>query len=118
MTKYKCLKCGYIDIRQGEQEVAICSRCNGASIDLLKMAKCLDYNKPLLSIELQDETSVPKVFYKGEEVKLKTNVQFDWDTDTEYMGGLTYAIEHYEHGMVPPVINRIERRVKGHAMDY
>lgn len=69
----------------------------------------------LLVIELENERSVPKVFYKGEEIKLKTSVQFDWDTDTEYMGGLTYAIEHYEHGKVPPVLNRIERRVKGHA---
>ncbi len=69
----------------------------------------------LLVIELQDESSAPKVFYKGEEIKLKANVFFDWETDTDVWGGLTYAIEHYEHGAVPPALNRIERRVKGHA---
>ncbi|GIN74018.1 hypothetical protein J14TS2_44930 [Bacillus sp. J14TS2] len=73
--------------------------------------------KKLLVIELQDENSVPKVFYKGEEIHLKTNITFDWETTTAdpSKGGLTYAIEHYEHGKVPTVLNRIERRVNGHA---
>lgn len=70
---------------------------------------------PLLTIELQDESSVPKVFYKGEEVKLKQHVFFDWDTDTDVYGGLSYALEHIVTGEKYPVTNRIERRVKGHA---
>src|SRR5690625_575574 len=73
---------------------------------------------PLLSIELQDESSVPTVYYKGEEVKYKRNVFLDWDTDTDVFGGLSYAIEHMEVGNKEPTVNRIERRVKGHAMDY
>lgn len=71
----------------------------------------------LLVIELQDESSVPKVFYKGEEVKYKRNIYFDWNTDTDIDGGLTYAIEHVEIGNAQPTVNRIERRVKGHATD-
>lgn len=69
----------------------------------------------LLVIELEDESSVPKVFYKGEKIKLKTNIFFDWDTDTDLFGGLTYAIEHYEEGNKFPTLKRIERKVKGHA---
>ena len=73
--------------------------------------------KPLLTIELQDETSVPKVFYKGEEIELKQHIFFDWDTDTDEFGGLTYAIEHIDKNKGCPVLNRIERRTKGHAFD-
>lgn len=72
--------------------------------------------QPLLTIELQDETSVPKVFYKGEEIKCKKHVYFDWDTNTDVLGGLSYVIEHAENNNYP-VVNRIERRVKGHAFD-
>src|SRR5690625_4632909 len=62
--------------------------------------------EPLLTIELDDETSVPRVHYKGQELTGKASVFFDWDTDTDVMGGLTYAIEHYESGSYP-VSNRI-----------
>ena len=70
----------------------------------------------LLLIELESESSVPKVFYKGEEVTSKVHISFDWDTDTDVMGGLSYAIEHRETGSYP-VTNRIERRVKGHSFN-
>ena len=71
--------------------------------------------KPLLTIELQNEASVPKVFYKGEEVKFKKGISFDWDTSDAYSpGGLSYAIEHYEQGG-QATCNRIERRVRDHA---
>ncbi|GGN59393.1 hypothetical protein [Oceanobacillus indicireducens] len=75
------------------------------------------FTPKLLVIELQDETSVPKVFYKGKEIEYKKNVFFDWDTDTSIPGGLTYAIEHIELGDKYPTVNKIERRVKGHATD-
>ncbi|SHI03236.1 hypothetical protein [Virgibacillus chiguensis] len=73
----------------------------------------------LLVIELESETDVPKVIYKGKEIKLKRNVFFDWETDGAYPteGGLTYAIEHFERHASLPTINRIERKVKGHAYD-
>lgn len=34
----------------------------------------------LLIIALDNESSVPSVFYKGEELTGKSNVRFDWDT--------------------------------------
>ncbi|MFA1819016.1 hypothetical protein ACDX78_02230 [Virgibacillus oceani] len=74
-------------------------------------------NKPLLVIELQDETSVPKVFYKGEEITKKIHIHFDWDTDTSFPGGLSYAIEHADMDNGYPAVNKIERRIKDHAAD-
>ena len=52
--------------------------------------------KPLLSIELEDETAIPKVFYKGEEIESKTRIQFDWETRREHIGtgGVKFHIEH------------------------
>ncbi|MCA1029387.1 hypothetical protein LCM23_25580 [Cytobacillus kochii] len=38
--------------------------------------------QPLLQIELQDINSVPRVIYKGEEIKNKMEVAFEWDTGT------------------------------------
>lgn len=76
-------------------------------------------NHNLLVITLEDEASVPKVFYKGEEIQLKKEIYFNWETETEdhFSGGLTYMIEHFETGAVPPATNRIERRAKGHVFD-
>lgn len=37
-------------------------------------------NKPLLTIELQDESSVPKVIYRGEELSYKQHIYFNWET--------------------------------------
>ena len=70
----------------------------------------------LFIIILETETSVPKVFYKGEEILYKKNVSFDWETDTDEMGGLSYSIEHALRDEGYPVVNRIERRVKGHSL--
>ncbi|GAA0434508.1 hypothetical protein GCM10008934_24940 [Virgibacillus salarius] len=50
----------------------------------------------LLVIELENETAVPKVIYKGEEITGKTRVSFEWDTREEspLIGGTRYNIEH------------------------
>lgn len=70
----------------------------------------------LLTIELQDESSAPEVFYKGKEIKHKSNVCFDWETKTDTdAGGLAYDIEHYEVGNERITRNRIERAVGDHA---
>lgn len=53
--------------------------------------------KPLLIIELEEETSVPKVFYKGEEVTMKARILFEWETgNDDEKGGTRYNIEHFE----------------------
>lgn len=66
----------------------------------------------LLIIALDNESSVPSVFYKGEELTGKSNVRFDWDTsDTCSPGGLTYRFEYAkEDGSV----EILERRTRNH----
>lgn len=41
-------------------------------------------NKPLLQIELDEYGSVPRVFYKGEEITGKVSIDFNWVTDDEH----------------------------------
>ncbi|UOQ85683.1 hypothetical protein [Gracilibacillus salinarum] len=53
---------------------------------------------PLLTIELVNEESVPKVFYEGEKITKKIRVSFDWETETDEFGGTRYNIEHYVTG--------------------
>jgi len=52
--------------------------------------------KPLLVIELHDETAVPKVFYQGEEITNKVRVSFEWETRTDELGGTAYNIDYVE----------------------
>lgn len=81
-----------------------------------EICECCKNEQPLLTIELQDESSVPVVFYKGEEIKLKVNVLFEWDTADAYdEGGLTYSFEHYERDREKITVNRVERRTGKHA---
>lgn len=85
-------------------------KVKGLTIELPRECK-----QPLLQITLDEENGVPKVFYKGEEIKLNREISFHWETSSEhYTGGLTYVIEHAEPNLI---VNRIERRVKGHACD-
>lgn len=117
-----CLVCNHSDktfeTKKEHKDIVPCPKCNGSFVDVWVKGKyAVNNNRPLLTIELQDETSVPKVFYKGNEIKWKTSVEFDWETDTSIPGGLTYAIEYHEKNKRQPTINRIERRVKGHATD-
>ncbi|MDY0396793.1 hypothetical protein ACFSMW_14710 [Virgibacillus halophilus] len=111
-----CPRCGGYLISMGVETVRAYSDDEIAIIYAMdKVDTMTKQQPPLLTIELQDETSAPKVFYKGEEIHLKTNVTFDWETDTDTFGGLSYAIEHYVKENGCPTRNRIERRVKGHA---
>lgn len=56
--------------------------------------------EPLLVIELDNETAVPKVFYKGKEITGKVRVSFDWATkDREpNSGGTKFNVEYHEVG--------------------
>ncbi len=61
-----------------------------------------DEQTPLLQIELKDEKSIPKVFYKGEEITGKAQINFDWITrGSRNLGGMKFNIEHAdEKGIV------------------
>lgn len=70
--------------------------------------------KPYLKIILDEVDSIPKVFYKGEEIKLKQEVVFHWETDTDIYGGTTIEIEHVEESNKYPKSKRIVERLKSH----
>lgn len=64
-------------------------------------------DKPLLTIELESLDSVPKVLYKGKEIKDKTAVDFYWTTKTDKPGEVRYIVKHYErdkHGVPTHVV--------------
>lgn len=62
---------------------------------------------PLLVIELQDEMSVPKVFYKGERIEKLHDVDFEWETETDVtMGRMDLDIEHIDTTDDKPIIRR------------
>ncbi|SFP65518.1 hypothetical protein SAMN05421839_1392 [Halolactibacillus halophilus] len=72
-------------------------KVNHNQVDSLRYSPDSSSNKEnLLVIELENETSVPKVFYEGEEVTLLRNIRFDWETQTNEFGGTKYNIEHFE----------------------
>ncbi|WP_252195596.1 hypothetical protein [Bacillus mycoides] len=56
-----------------------------------------DNEEPLLQIVQSDMDAVPVVLYKGEEIKGKVRISFDWKTDGQYHKSGPYIhIEHVE----------------------
>ncbi|SEQ23281.1 hypothetical protein SAMN05216232_1978 [Virgibacillus subterraneus] len=118
-AKYGCLKCKYEEVKRGNREeyveVLVCPKCHGALVDQYRTAKYIggiDYVagkniNALLIIELDNETAVPKVFYKGEQVKHLRDVDFEWNTETDVvMGKLNIDIENVDTSGDKPVIKR------------
>jgi hypothetical protein len=63
----------------------------------------------LLVIELDEYGSVPRVFYKGEEIKGKVRVLFDWHTKDDKHFGLPHIeIEYADHENDLPVCKAIK----------
>lgn len=49
----------------------------------------------LLTIELTDEQSIPRVVYKGEEITGRIAIDFEWRTrDDKQIGGTYFRIKH------------------------
>lgn len=100
-----CLACDYqIKTYQSPedeyQEVTVCPKCNGAFVDVWKLVKYKQLNdtkEPLLQITQLDIDAVPTVLYKGEQVKGKVRISFDWKTDGyHHKSGPYIHIEHIE----------------------
>lgn len=110
----RCPRCeGPVNVRPFEQQ-----KKNDEVLGIAKAAKSALINNTLLLIALESEVSVPKVFYKGEEINLKKEILFHWESKDDYgQGGLTYIIENALRGQGVPTVNRIERRIKDHACD-
>ncbi|MGE6593040.1 hypothetical protein ACQKFU_26470 [Bacillus mycoides] len=100
----KCLVCGHQDrvnypSKEEYQEVTVCPKCNGAFVDAWKLGKYKQSKEtvePLLQIVLSDINAVPVVLYKGEEIKQRIRISFDWKTNANYKSGSYIRIEHGE----------------------
>ncbi|RDE19275.1 hypothetical protein [Parageobacillus thermoglucosidasius] len=63
----------------------------------------------LLVIELDEYGSVPRVFYKGEEITKKVRVSFDWRTkDGKHLGLPNIEIEYGDYENGSPVCKAIK----------
>ncbi|PEZ62568.1 hypothetical protein CN324_21575 [Bacillus anthracis] len=77
-------------------KVACNQSVNAMLDDCKQMHVVKDENEPLLQIALSDIDSVPIVHYKGEEIKLKKRISFDWKANTKCKYGSYIHIEHVE----------------------
>lgn len=106
--QFNCLddNCRTVMIRNGNEHLTDgirCPRCGGP-VNVKPFESRVvttEVKKPLLTIELDSETSVPRVFYEGKEISNKVRISFDWETRTDAIGGTRYNIEHYvySHGI-------------------
>lgn len=100
----RCLVCGHQDkvyrtSKEEYQEVTVCPKCNGVFVDMYKLEKYKQSNKnvePLLQIVQPDVNAVPVVLYKGEEIKHRIRISFDWKTNINHQSGAYIHIEHGE----------------------
>ncbi|WP_186578056.1 hypothetical protein [Aquibacillus kalidii] len=73
----------------------------------------------LLTIELDNITSVPRVFYKGDEVKDKVRVKFDWETNkSEVEATLPDILIEYLNDCKNVGITTIEHGNQDRLMEY
>lgn len=63
-----------------------------------KLASDKQEEKPLLKIVQQDINSVPEVYYEGESLEFKREINFEWDsqTDSSYDYGASFDVEYYD----------------------
>ncbi|MDF1510813.1 hypothetical protein Gp_19 [Bacillus phage vB_Bacillus_1020A] len=114
-TQFACLdeECRTIVVGHGCRLDGIrCPRCDGLVVPRdFKPKQKID--APLLKITLEDINSVPLVTYKGEEIKGKINVSFDWETDTQEINPtyifLKFADPESEQGDVKSIIHNEPR---------
>ncbi|MCC2249090.1 hypothetical protein JUJ52_03835 [Virgibacillus sp. AGTR] len=73
----------------------------------------------LLVIELENETAVPKVVYKGEEINGKENVHLNWETKTQegLSGGMELKLDHYISGKSAPAKETIHLQTGKYVLD-
>jgi len=116
-TYAKCKGCGREYRCVIARDLIHCVYCGKAGTS--KIMSNEEKKEPLLTIELQDESSVPKVFYEGKEITGKVRVSFDWLTkDAEPLsGGTKFNVEHHETGHGDIVKKGISLARGKHALD-
>lgn len=107
MYKYQCAVCDLKLNFDSKVKRETCPRCKGTF-------SLIDNEQPYLQIALDELDSTPKVIYKGEEVELKQEVIFHWETETDSPGGTTIEIEYVDPDNKYLKSKRIEERIKEH----
>lgn len=80
--------------------------------------KCAKPSPNLLTIELTDEQSIPRIVYKGEEITNRIAVDFEWRTkDADQCGSTYYRIKHTKDSAGAPVVETKELAVGERAYD-
>lgn len=101
---YHCLRCHRENVGYG-LDGGYCGFCRGPLMPLTSK----EQKSKLLVIELDEYGSVPRVFYRGEEIKKKIKVLFDWRTKDEKHSGLSnIEIEYADHENDLPVCKAIK----------
>lgn len=121
-----CLVCNHKERTAEEDnysEVCVCPRCNGAFVDTFRIGKYLEIrtnqevqdeasqfvyggfskgkSELLLKIEIENESSYPKVFYKGEEIKNVLFAQLNYESgDEDAFPKYSFDIEHHKKGFI------------------
>ncbi|WP_339161779.1 hypothetical protein [Siminovitchia sp. FSL W7-1587] len=103
----------------GKQTKRSCNEAHDALKTLAELGGGRTDKPPLLVIELENETAVPKVFYKGEEMTAKVHVGFDWETRScePLSGGMKLNIEHVDKKVKCPNVRQITHKVGKFAFD-
>ncbi|MCY7442890.1 MULTISPECIES: hypothetical protein [Bacillus amyloliquefaciens group] len=74
--------------------------------------KCVEPASNLLTIELTDEQSIPRIVYKGEEITGRIAIDFEWCTkDADQCGSTYYRIKHTKESTGAPVVETKELAV-------
>lgn len=80
--------------------------------------KCVEPKPNLLTIELTDEQSMPRVIYKGEDITALVAVDFEWRTrDAEQIGSTYFRIKHANTGSKKPIVETKELAVGERAYE-
>lgn len=96
---YRCTSCPNEREESLEADVIEareCDKCKGTMDHVFVIEK--DKEPKLLTIELDTLDSIPTVYYKGEEINLKTKIEFFWKTqrDDLVIGSSPFInIEHF-----------------------
>lgn len=95
---YVCLTCGRVDIFRTQdtlEDVRKCENCGGHSTLNDLTVRSIPEPQPLLSIEVMDMNSVPRVIYKGEDVTGKVSINYEWMTKGASSGTHSYELEYF-----------------------
>ncbi|HFK1458510.1 TPA: hypothetical protein ACGXMC_004217 [Bacillus cereus] len=84
----------YRTSKEEYKEVTVCSKCNGAFVDMFKLEKYKQSNETVEPL-LTDIDVKPIVHYKGKQIDRKLRVAFDWESQSIDKINQTYI--HIEH---------------------